>query len=696
MKKLLLFFSCVWCLLNTTAQVGSLDPEFGTNGIVNMPSLKVVPAPDHSFFSVFYSDDNVVTVAKYFSDGTIDASYGTGGYSEDIRMSNFVDAALTDDGKLVLVGVVDVNYEIHWDIEVCRLTSAGFRDPTFNAGQDVTYSANQLSYDKALSLTVSGDMIVLLSLSSSTAGGFTIYQVLNIDVAGNVGYKRLVFIDWSDWDASHRTYEYFLGIQGNQILIAANTYNVNTFQYEYTLSTRDSFDQGPLAILDKTFFSTPLVVQAQGNKILIAGGNYNPITGIHGIAIARYNNDGSLDNSFNGNGMQVTDFGPGITLTARSIAIQGNKIIVGSYFTNPATHNTEFALVRFNNDGTVDNSFDNDGKQTTDLGGSGFLMQQLKVYGNRLFAFGGGVAAAYILEDNSSTITLSCSAGKTVYTDPGVCTALLKEIGPFLAPSPDDSKVNYTLSGATTGSGIGTVSGLVFNKGVTTVTYSVIGSPSQTCTFNVTVKDKAVPVITNLSATPASLWPPNHKMRDVFINYTLTDNCPGVVVFLSVKSNELQTGTGAGDEPNDWQIIDPNHVKLRAERNEHGTGRIYTITIKATDAAGNITKQEVNVTVPLNQGSHKQSYTGSGSMESLQVKVLSNPSKNDFTLQTSSNNNKPMVLRVTNAVGSVVETQSGVPANGQVQVGRNYRDGFYFAELIQGGQKVVVKLVKLR
>ena len=117
-----------------------------------------------------------------------------------------------------------------------------------------------------------------------------------------------------------------------------------------------------------------------------------------------------------------------------------------------------------------------------------------------------------------------------------------------------------------------------------------------------TVNDTEGPTITGASANPAVLWQPNHKMVPVTINYTSTDNCGGAVsCSLSVDSNEPIDGVGDGRTSPDWIIRDAHHLMLRAERSGVGSGRIYTITITCTDAAGNSTSQTVLVTVPLNQ-----------------------------------------------------------------------------------------------
>jgi hypothetical protein len=51
----------------------------------------------------------------------------------------------------------------------------------------------------------------------------------------------------------------------------------------------------------------------------------------------------------------------------------------------------------------------------------------------------------------------------------------------------------------------------------------------------------------------------------------------------------------------DWEVLGTNLVRLRAERAGNGPGRTYTITITATDSAGNTSTQPVIVTVPHNR-----------------------------------------------------------------------------------------------
>ena len=104
------------------------------------------------------------------------------------------------------------------------------------------------------------------------------------------------------------------------------------------------------------------------------------------------------------------------------------------------------------------------------------------------------------------------------------------------------------------------------------------------------------PVLSNASADPAVLWPPNGKFVDVEIRYSVQSVCP-VSTTLTVSSNELPAAGGAAE----WIVIDPHHVQLKADRLGNGSGRVYNVAITSTNAAGAASKV-VQVLVPHDQG----------------------------------------------------------------------------------------------
>lgn len=106
-----------------------------------------------------------------------------------------------------------------------------------------------------------------------------------------------------------------------------------------------------------------LAIQPDG-KIVVAGSDSSSATGAD-FGLARYNTDGSLDLTFGAAGKVHTDFGSFSLITCIALQPDG-KIVAGGDTTNTDT-NTDFALARYNNDGSLDSSFGSGGKVVTDF-----------------------------------------------------------------------------------------------------------------------------------------------------------------------------------------------------------------------------------------------------------------------------------------------------------------------------------------
>ncbi len=124
----------------------------------------------------------------------------------------------------------------------------------------------------------------------------------------------------------------------------------------------------------------------------------------------------------------------------------------------------------------------------------------------------------------------------------------------------------------------------------------------------VTVRDTRPPSL-QVSLTPASLWPPDHRLVRVEAAISAADSCgdaPPQVVLTSVTSDQPDNGVADGDTDNDIQdaALDSfdGSVLLRAERaGNDPRGRTYTVTYTATDASGNQTQASATVHVPHSQ-----------------------------------------------------------------------------------------------
>lgn len=125
--------------------------------------------------------------------------------------------------------------------------------------------------------------------------------------------------------------------------------------------------------------------------------------------------------------------------------------------------------------------------------------------------------------------------------------------------------------------------------------------------FSITVQDTTAPSLSIVLASRTTLWPPNHQMVTIGLAVNATDTVGVTGYQVTATSNEPDNGLGDGDTANDIQIsgsgtLTPT-VALRAERSGKGSGRLYTITVVAVDAAGNASAPKtVTVSVPKSQG----------------------------------------------------------------------------------------------
>jgi uncharacterized delta-60 repeat protein len=110
-------------------------------------------------------------------------------------------------------------------------------------------------------------------------------------------------------------------------------------------------------------------VAIENGKIVVAGYSHQAAGG-YKFALARYNPNGSLDRSFSGDGRQITRF-PGATGddAATAVTIENGKIVAAGY-TQQTSGGYKFALARYNPDGSLDRSFSGDGRQITRFPGA--------------------------------------------------------------------------------------------------------------------------------------------------------------------------------------------------------------------------------------------------------------------------------------------------------------------------------------
>jgi hypothetical protein len=147
----------------------------------------------------------------------------------------------------------------------------------------------------------------------------------------------------------------------------------------------------------------------------------------------------------------------------------------------------------------------------------------------------------------------------------------------------------------------GSASFVVSAPGVTTVAYQAsdnAGNAEPIKTLTIRIEAAPAPALSaTLTAWPPVLWPPDGRFDTIFTQLKVA-NAVGTVRVSSIVVTSDEPVTGHGDRTSpDW-IVHGLTVKLRAERNEYGNGRIYTITYTVIDEAGNTAQAADTVAVP--------------------------------------------------------------------------------------------------
>ena len=150
--------------------------------------------------------------------------------------------------------------------------------------------------------------------------------------------------------------------------------------------------------------ATGVALQSDG-KIVVVGrtGFFDPFGSSFDFAIARYNPDGSLDSTFSGDGKQRVAFGDDAQANGMAIQDDGKIVAVGRTCSGNPDIACDSALARLNADGSPDTSFSGDGQQTTDFGSVSEHMNGVALQADGKIIASGGSGG-----DGSGAVTSRC------------------------------------------------------------------------------------------------------------------------------------------------------------------------------------------------------------------------------------------------------------------------------------------------
>lgn len=131
-----------------------------------------------------------------------------------------------------------------------------------------------------------------------------------------------------------------------------------------------------------------------------------------------------------------------------------------------------------------------------------------------------------------------------------------------------------------------------------TVTVTDAAGNTTTRTVRFKVVDATAPVIQSATVNPSVITQITRQMVPITLTVAASDNCDSAPVcrIVSITSSDPVLGTTDTTSP-DWQITGALTAKVRAELSASGADRVYTITVRCTDTAGNISTKAVTVVV---------------------------------------------------------------------------------------------------
>lgn len=324
----------------------------------------------------------IVPVETFAAAGALDSTFGSGG----IVNSNvgIVDVAIQSDGKLVVVGT-SFNYDFH----VARYNSNGTLDTTFGVNGVVTTDLRNTIYgtttgnstEEAFNIAVQADGKILAAgyywntVTPTSTDDIAVVRYLSngsVDTSFGTNGVALASVFKAGNAVSERGYGMAIQGDGKIVVVGEHPQDSNVGDYVTVRFTA-------AGAMDTSFAGTGYVITSltssqdvardvaidSNGKIVVAGDRGN--TGDINFGIIRYNANGTADTSFGPSGIRSVSFSTN-TDRAYGVAIgASNKVVVGGYRYTTAT-NADFALARLNSGGTLDTTFDSDGKVTTDFG----------------------------------------------------------------------------------------------------------------------------------------------------------------------------------------------------------------------------------------------------------------------------------------------------------------------------------------
>ena len=349
------------CCLNKTVEgaAGDLDPLFGSGGVVttdiasSSDSGGIVALQPDGKIIVAGSAQNLsngqlsVALVRYNPNGSLDPTFGSGGIVVTTINTFANDVVLQGDGKIVVsAGGL-----------IARFNPNGSVDPTFGSGGTINLLASSLAIQsdgKILAAVIAGGdfTVARLNPNGSLDATFGNGGQVSTDLGGNDTAKAI-------------------GLQSDSKIVASGMSGdaAGVVRYNPNGSLDPTFGSGGIVLTFVAGGNFSRMTIQQDDKILIAGDVQDEaiiLGGDSDFAMLRYNPNGSPDPTFGFGGLVITDVGNNNEhLNDVTVQPNGKIVLVGSII----AASFDFAVLRYNPNGSLEGAFGSGGIVITDLGG---------------------------------------------------------------------------------------------------------------------------------------------------------------------------------------------------------------------------------------------------------------------------------------------------------------------------------------
>lgn len=366
-----------------TAQSGAasfdLDSTFGTGGI---SSVAVRSEADNNYAVAVQSDGKIVSVGESTEgfnrdfalvrlnpDGSLDTSFDTDGRvttALGFGADTAKDVAIQSDGKIIAAGTSNV---LDKDFAVARYNADGSLDASFSGdGKVATPIGSGDDEAEGVAVQTDGKIVVV---GSSISLGISVIAVARYNPDGTLdsNFSGDGKLTTSVSAASDSGSDVVIRPDG-RILVSGVAKDGAVFDFaaislnpDGTADLSFDFNGKLMTSFAPSNAETFAIGLQQDGKVVMAG--LAVTEAVFEFAFVRYNTDGSLDPTFDGDGKSTLDFGSGADVATDLAILADGKILLAGFSDNGT--NYDAAIARLNTDGSLDTSISDDGRQTLPL-----------------------------------------------------------------------------------------------------------------------------------------------------------------------------------------------------------------------------------------------------------------------------------------------------------------------------------------